>query len=115
VRDPDAAERARLSAAVAAVGQQITALDTHAEQLQRTLGLGASTVREERAELKRRLGELDQTTQQIRDASSNASSHPHRSGQTICLAGRPDHDRLAEHWEPRRARDRALPHRTRRS
>ncbi|MCA1680599.1 MAG: hypothetical protein LC777_17425, partial [Actinobacteria bacterium] len=99
MRDPNAAERARLSAAVAAAQQQITTLDSHAEQLQRTLGPSAPTVRQDRAELKRRLDELDHSTQQIRhDLVRRVVASPPKWANDL-FGRRPDQDRLAEHWD----------------
>lgn len=99
VRDPNAAERARLSAALAAAQQQIATLDTHAQQLQRTLGPGAPTIHQQRAELERRIGELDHTTHQIRDDLTERAVTSAPQWAEDLFGRRPDQDRLAEHWD----------------
>ena len=57
-RDPHAAERARLAAAVGAADQQLVALDQHAARLERDVG-PVQAVRDERDGLDRRLAQLD--------------------------------------------------------
>jgi len=97
-RDPHAAERARLNAGLAAADQQIAALDTQALRLQRALGPPAA-VREERAGLDRRVGELDHDVRQVRDelAEQAVASPPAWAQET--LGPRPEQYRRAEHWD----------------
>jgi len=65
-RDRHAAERARLTAGVAAADQQLAALDVQADRVARTLGSPAA-IREEQAGFERRIGELEHDTRQLCD------------------------------------------------
>jgi len=97
-RDPRAAERARLTAGVAAADQQIAALDTQAGRLERALG-PAAAVREERAGLDRRVDELEHDVRQVRDelAEQVVASPPVWAHEL--LGPRPEQYRRAEHWD----------------
>jgi len=97
-RDPHAAERARLTSAVAAADQQLAALDTQADRLQRSLG-PAAAIREERAGLDRRVDELDHDVRQVRDelAEQVVASPP--AWARDLFGQRPEQYRQAEHWD----------------
>ena len=97
-RDPHAAERARLTAAVAAADQQIAALDNQAERLQRTIG-PAAAIQEERAGLQARIAELDHDVRQIRDelAEHDVANPPAWTHEL--LGPRPEQYRRAEYWD----------------
>ena len=97
-KDPHAAERARLTAAVGAADQQIAALDTQAERAQRTLG-PAAAIREERAGLQRRIDELEHNVRQVRDelAERVVASGP-AWGREL-FGERPEQYKRAEYWD----------------
>jgi len=97
-RDPHAAERARLTAGVTAADQQLAALDTQADRLQRSLG-PAAAIREERAGLDRRVDELDHDMRQVRDelAEQVVASPP--AWARDLFGQRPEQYRRAEHWD----------------
>ena len=97
-RDPHAAERARLTAAVGGADQQIAALERQADRLQRAIG-PAPAIQQERAGLEARIAEVDHDVRQIRDelAERDVASPP--AWTRALLGDRPDQYRRAEHWD----------------
>ena len=97
-RDPHAAERARLTAAVSGADQQIAALERQADRLQRAIG-PAPAIQQERAGLEARIAEVDHDVRQIRDelAERDVASPP--AWTRALLGDRPDQYRRAEHWD----------------
>ena len=97
-RDPHAVERARLTAAVGAADQQIAALDSQADRLQRTIG-PAPAIQQERAGLEARIAELDHEVRQVRDelAERDVAKPPAWARQM--LGDRPEQYRRAEYWD----------------
>lgn len=97
-RDPHAAERARLTAAVGAADQQINALDTQADRLQRTIGTAAA-IQHERAGLEARISELDHDINQVRDelAERDVAARPPWTREL--LGDRPEHYKRADYWD----------------
>jgi hypothetical protein len=97
-RDPRAAERTALRAAVAAADQQLAALDTQAGRVARTLGRPAAT-REEQAGLERRIDELEHDTRQLRDELANREALAQPAWARALLGERPQQYKRAEHWD----------------
>ncbi len=102
-RDPHAAKRARLTAAVAAADQQLAALDTQAERAKRTLGQ-PEAIREEKAGLDRRISELEHDTRQVRDQLADREVAARPAWARELLGERPEQYKRAEQWD-RGARD----------
>ena len=98
VRDPHAAERARLTAGVAAADQQLAALDTQARRAERTLGR-PDAVRQERAGLERRIGELDHQARQLRDELADREVAARPAWAREVFGERPVQYKRAEQWD----------------
>jgi conjugative relaxase-like TrwC/TraI family protein len=98
MRDPQAAERARLAAAVGAADQQLVALDRYAARLQRDVG-PVQAVRDERDGLDRRLAQLDAQGRDLRDALAERDvAQPPAWAQQL-FGERPAHPRQAEQYD----------------
>jgi hypothetical protein len=97
-RDPHAAERARLSAGVAAADQQLGALDTQAERIERAL-VRPAAVREEHAGLNRRISELEHDARQLRDELADRVVAARPAWARELLGERPEQYKRAEHWD----------------
>jgi len=97
-RDPHAAERARLTAALGAADQQLAALDTQAGRVERTLGRPAA-VREEHAGLDRRIAELEHDTSRLRDELAEREVAAKPVWARELFGERPEQYKRAEHWD----------------
>jgi conjugative relaxase-like TrwC/TraI family protein len=97
-KDPHAAERARLTAAVAAADQQIAALDIQAERAQRTLG-PAAAIGEERAGLQRRISELEHDVRLVRDELAERVVASGPAWARELFGERPEQYKRAEYWD----------------
>ncbi|MGI8622654.1 MAG: AAA family ATPase, partial [Solirubrobacteraceae bacterium] len=97
-RDPSAVERARLTAGRAAADQQITALDTQATRLERTLGRPAA-IRDEHAGLDARISEVEHDTRQLRDQLAEHEVAAQPAWARELLGERPEQYKRAEHYD----------------
>ena len=97
-RDPHAAQRARLTAGLAAADQQLDALQTQADRLQPIHGRAAA-VREEHAGLQHRIGELEHDIRQLRDELAEREVAARPSWARDLFGERPEQYKRAEHWD----------------
>ena len=97
-RDPHAAERARLAAAVGAADQQLAALDHHAARLQRDVG-PVQAVREERDGLERRVAQLTDEHRKLRDQFAERDVVQPPAWALAMFGERPAHPRQAEQYD----------------
>ena len=97
-RDPHAAERARLAAAVGAADQQLVALDQHAARLERDVG-PVQAIRDERDGLDRRLAQLDAQGRDLRDALAERDVAQPPAWARAMFGERPAHPRQAEQYD----------------
>jgi len=98
IRDPRAAERARLTAGLAAADQQLAALDTQAARVERTLGRPAA-IREEHAGLDRRIAELEHDMRQLRDELAEREVAAQPTWARELFGDRPEQYKRGEHWD----------------
>jgi hypothetical protein len=96
-KDPHAAERASLAAAVDGADRQLTALDSQRDRLTAETG-GLPAARDERNSLDRREGQLQREAHQLRDqlAERDVVAPPSWARETF--GERPAHPRAGEQW-----------------
>jgi len=97
-QDPHAAERVRIAAGVEAADQQLSALDTQADRLQRELG-PASQIRGERDGLDRRVAELGRETRGVRDEIAEREVAQPPGWAREMFGVRPEQYRRAEQYD----------------
>jgi hypothetical protein len=97
-RDPHAADRARLAAAVGAADQQLAALDQHAARLARNVG-SLPAVSDERSGLERRLAQLGDEGRTLRDALAEQHVAQPPAWARELFGERPAHPRQAEQYD----------------
>ncbi|MGH2798304.1 MAG: hypothetical protein ACRDM0_11690, partial [Thermoleophilaceae bacterium] len=97
-KDPHAAERARLAAAVDGADRQLAALDSQRDRLTAATG-GLPAARDERDALDRREGQLEREAQELLDqlAERDVVASPSWARETF--GERPAHPRGGEQWD----------------
>ena len=97
-KDPHAAERARLAAAVDGADRQLAALDSQRDRLTAATG-GLPAARDERDALDRREGQLQREAHELRDqiAERDVVAPPAWARETF--GERPTHPRAGEQWD----------------
>ena len=97
-KDPHAAERARLAAAVDGADRQLAALDSQRDRLTAATG-GLPAARDERDALDRREGQLQREAHELRDqlAERDVVAPPSWARETF--GERPAHPRAGEQWD----------------
>ena len=97
-RDPHAAERARLTAAVGAADQQFAALDQHAARLEHDVG-PVNAIRDQRDGLDRRLAQLGAEGRDVRDDLAERDVARPPPWARAMFGERPAHPRQAEQYD----------------
>jgi len=98
VKDPHAAERARLIAALGSADRHLAALQSQHGRLTAATG-GLGEAREERAGLERRIAELERDAAAVRDELAERDVVQPPTWARELFGGRPADPRAAEQWD----------------